>query len=107
MAMGRETGAQGNLMLSWSELPRSPGHAFYDRLQGLQLEAGFDAFVEEACKPFYALRMGAPSLPLGRYFRKHMVGRSRGMTSSEAMGEVRPDAEQFVKIPWRPGSCKC
>ena len=62
MAMGRETGVQGDLLLSWSELPRSPGHAFYGRLQGLLLEAGFDAFVEEACKPFYAPRMGAPSM---------------------------------------------
>ncbi len=28
MAMGR----QGDLPVSWSELPRSPGHVFYDRL---------------------------------------------------------------------------
>ena len=69
-------------MLSWSELPRSPGHAFYDRLQGLLLEAGFDdAFVEEACKPFYAPRTGAPSPPRGRYFRMHMIGYFEGIDS--------------------------
>ena len=55
-------------------MPRSPGHAFYDRLQALLKEAGFDAFVEDLCKPYYAPRMGAPSLPPGRYFRMHMVG---------------------------------
>jgi nicotinamidase-related amidase len=40
-------------------MPRSPGHAFYDRLQDLLREAGFDAFVEGVCKPYYAPRMGA------------------------------------------------
>ncbi len=37
LAMRRETGAQGDLVVTWSELPRSPGHAFYDRLQSLLL----------------------------------------------------------------------
>ena len=47
-------------MTTWAEMPRSPGHAFYDRLQELLQEARFDAFVEEVCKPYYAPRMGAP-----------------------------------------------
>ena len=55
-------------------MPRSPGHVFYDRLQTLLAEAGFDGFGERTCKPCYAARMGAPSLPPGRYFRMHMVG---------------------------------
>ena len=33
MAMGRQKDGQGDLMVSWSEMPRSPGHVFYDRLQ--------------------------------------------------------------------------
>ena len=41
-------------MATWAEMPRSPGHAFYDRLQELLREAGFDAFVEGVCKPYYA-----------------------------------------------------
>ena len=78
MAMRRETGVQDDLVATWSEMPRSPGHAFYDRLQALLKEAGFDAFVEDVCKPYYAPRMGAPSLPPGRYFRMHMVGYFEG-----------------------------
>jgi hypothetical protein len=35
MAMGRSEGVQGELMATWAEMPRSPGHAFYDRLQEL------------------------------------------------------------------------
>jgi len=33
MALGRQGERQSELMVSWAELPRSPGHAFYDRLQ--------------------------------------------------------------------------
>src|SRR5208283_3506759 len=71
MAMGRAEGVQGDLMATWAELPRSPGHAFYDRLQELLREAGFDVFVEGVCKPYYAPRMGAPSLPPGVFPHAH------------------------------------
>jgi len=47
MAMRREGDVQADLMVTWAEMPRSPGHAFYDKLQALLTEAGFDAFVEE------------------------------------------------------------
>ena len=71
-------------MATWAEMPRSPGHAFYDRLQELLSEAGFDGFVEEACKPYYAPRMGAPSLPPGRYFRMHLIGCFEGLDERAA-----------------------
>ena len=83
--MRRETGSQGDLVVTWAEMPRSPGHAFYDRLQNLLIEAGFDAFVEEVCKPYYAPRLGAPSLPPGRYFRMHMVGYFEGIDSERGI----------------------
>jgi transposase len=85
MAMRRETGTQGDLVVGWAELPRSPGHAFYDELQKVLLDAGFDVFVEDACKPYYAAKMGAPSLPPGRYFRMHMVGYFEGLDSERGI----------------------
>ena len=85
MAMRRETGTQGDLVVGWAELPRSPGHAFYDELQKVLLDAGFDVFVENACKPYYAAKMGAPSLPPGRYFRMHMVGYFEGLDSERGI----------------------
>src|SRR6202171_5458409 len=85
MAMRREAGAQDDLVATWAEMPRSPGHAFYDRLQTLLKEAGFDIFVEDICKPYYAPRMGAPSLPPGRYFRLHMVGYFEGIDSERGI----------------------
>ena len=32
-------------------MPRSPDHVFYDRLQGVLIDAGFNAFAETTCKP--------------------------------------------------------
>ena len=85
MAMRRDDGVQDDLIAIWSEIPRSPGHAFYDRLQKRLREAGFDAFVEDVCKPYYAAKMGAPSLPPGRYFRMHMVGYFEGIDSERGI----------------------
>ena len=69
MAMGRQGPRQSEMPVTWDELPKSPGHVFYDRLQAVLLEAGFDAFVEKLCEPCYAPTMGAPTLPPGRYSR--------------------------------------
>jgi transposase len=85
MAMGRQGGRQGQMMVLWDELPRSPGHVFYDRLQVVLHEAGFDAFVEVLCQPYYAATMGAPSLPPGRYFRMHLVGYFEGIASERGL----------------------
>jgi transposase len=85
MAMGREGEVQSDLVVTWAEMPRSPGHAFYEKLHNLLTEAGFDAYVETTCKPYYAPRMGAPSLPAGRYFRMHMVGYFEGIDSERGI----------------------
>ena len=85
MAMGRQKDGQGDLMVSWSEMPRSPGHVFYDRLQSVLIEGGFDAFAEASCRPYYAVRMGAPSVPPGRYFRMHLVGYFEGIDSERGL----------------------
>ena len=85
MAMGPQKDGQGDLMVSWSEMPRSPGHVFYDRLQSVLIEGGFDAFAEASCRPYYAARMGAPSVPPGRYFRMHLVGYFEGIDSERGL----------------------
>ena len=85
MAMGRQKAGQGDLMVSWSEMARSPGHVFYDRLQSVLIEGGFDAFAEASCRAYYAARMGAPSVPPGRYFRMHLVGYFEGIDSERGL----------------------
>src|ERR671928_433321 len=83
--MGRQRERQGELMLTWSEMPRSPGHVFYDRLQQVLVDADFDGFVEDACQTYYARIMGAPSTPPGRYFRMHMIGYFEGIDSERGI----------------------
>ena len=85
MALGRQGDRQGELMVTWSEMPRSPGHAFYDRLQRVLVEADFDGFAEQSCAPYYAAKMGAPSVPPGRYFRMHLVGYFEGIDSERGI----------------------
>src|ERR671920_1442574 len=85
MALGRQGERQADLMVGWAELPRSPGHIFYDRLQAVLVEAGFDGFAEARCAPYYASGRGRPSLPPGRYFRMHLVGYFEGIASERGL----------------------
>jgi transposase len=85
MALGRQGERQADLMVGWAELPRSPGHAFYDRLQAILVGAGFDGFAEKECAPYYASGRGRPSLPPGRYFRMHLVGYFEGIDSERGL----------------------
>jgi transposase len=85
MTLGRQGERQADLMVGWAELPRSPGHAFYDRLQAVLVGAGFDRFAEKECEPYYAAGRGRPSLPPGRYFRMHLVGYFEGIDSERGL----------------------
>lgn len=85
MAMGRQQARQDVLIVAWQDLPRSPGHAFYDRLQDVLIKGDFDAFAEATCRPYYAARMGAKSIPPGRYFRMHLIGYFEGLDSERGI----------------------
>src|SRR3954454_21989207 len=85
MALGRQGERQADLMLSWAELPRSPGHAFYDRLQAVLVEAGFDRFAEGECAPYYAGQRGRPWRRPGPYFRMRLVGYVEGIESERGL----------------------
>ena len=68
-----------------SDLPRSPGHPFYSRLNRALESEGFDRFVESRCRRFYAAVLGRPSLAPGRYFRLLLVGYFEGLDSERGM----------------------
>ena len=86
MAIGRRKKTeQEALFFSALDLPRSPGHPFYERLSGLLGEAGFDDFVEDLCRPFYADKIGRPGLPPGVYFRLLLVGYFEGVDSERGL----------------------
>lgn len=85
MAMGRKTQRQDALWIVASDLPQSPGHPFYQRLNVLLDARGFDRFVEQLCERFYAEGVGRPSLPPGRYFRLLLLGYFEGLDSERGI----------------------
>jgi transposase len=103
MAMGRrETEAQQDLFVMYERLPRSPGHVFYDKLNGLLREGGFDAFVEGLCEPYYAAGKGRPSVPPGVYFRMLLVGYFEGIGSQRGIAWRCSDSlslRKFLGVP--------
>lgn len=85
MAMGKRKTEQAPMWIAATDLPVSPGHPFYARLNTILDEAGFDRFAEEQCQPFYARVMGRPGLPPGRYFRLLLVGYFEGLDSERGI----------------------
>jgi len=85
MAMGKRKSEQSPLWVPTTELPVSPGHPFYTKLNAVLDEAGFDQFAETECGQFYAPVMGRPSLPPGRYFRLLLVGYFEGLDSERGI----------------------
>src|SRR5438309_1681712 len=85
MAMGKRRSEQAPMWIPTTDLPVSPGHPFYARLNAILDEAGFDRFAEEQCRQFYAPVMGRPGLPPGRYFRLLLVGYFEGLDSERGI----------------------
>lgn len=83
--MGKRKRRQDSLWVPSSELPTSPGHPFYQRLNRILESAGFDGFVESQCRRFYAPELGRPSLPPGRYFRLLLLGYFERLDSERGM----------------------
>ena len=86
MSMGsRPTEHQGSLWVETSSLPRTAGHPFYEKLNGLLKQHGFDTMAEVACAEFYAKKVGRPSTPPGVYFRMLFVGFFEGIDSERGI----------------------
>ena len=108
MAMGKKPAARqpSPMWVTTADLPTNAGHPFFERLNRVLEEAGFDAFVEGLCAAFYAARMGRPSLRPGRYFRLLFIailkgcppsGGSRGgwpMGADQPAGRLPPPASR-------------
>ena len=64
-------------------------------------KAGFDGHVEKLCEPFYAERIGRPSLLPGRYFRLLLIGYFEGLDSERAIAWRTADSfslRQFLDL---------
>ena len=85
MGKRRRHARQATMWVATADLPMGAGHPFYARLNRVLDEAGFDAFVEGQCAPFYAATVGRPSLAPGRYFRLLLLGYFEGLDSERAI----------------------
>jgi transposase len=75
MAMGRrKRERQSEFWVPTSDLARSPGHPFYEKLNQILGAAGFDRYCETLCSKFYAEKLGRPGILPGVYFRMLMIG---------------------------------
>lgn len=73
------------MWIATNELPRTGGHPFYQRLNQILDTHGFDEFVEGQCAPFYAEKLGRPSLTPGLYFRLLLIGYFEGIDSERGI----------------------
>jgi transposase len=106
MAMGKRKrkSRQGEMWVATQDLPRSAGHPFYERLNRILDEAGFDRYVEQQCATFYAPLMGRPSLAPGQYFRMLMLGYFEGLDSERAIVWRASDSlsvRHFLRLDWK------
>jgi transposase len=103
MGMGRRPQhQQADLWVTAADLPHSPGHAFYDTLNTLLAEAGFDRFAEDLCRPYYADGQGRDSIPPGVYFRMLFVGYFEGLDSQRGIAWRCSDSlslRAFLGVP--------
>jgi transposase len=101
MSMGTRETDQSPLWIAASDLPASPGHPFYERLNALLDAHGFDRFAEDQCREFYAKVMGRPSLPPGQYFRLLLVGYFEGIDAERGIAWRAADSlaiRRFVRL---------
>jgi transposase len=98
MALGRRAQEQQGLWVCTNELPTSPGHPFYRKLNDILGEAGFDRWIEERCRPYYAEKLGRPSLPPGTYFRMILVGYFEGIASQRGIAWRCSDSRSLAEF---------
>ena len=107
MAMGTRENDQPPLWVATSDLPSSPGHPFYSRLTAILDAEGFDRFVEDQCRRFYAPVMGRPSLAPGRYFRLLLIGYFEGIDAERGIAWRAADSlavRTFLRLGLEEGT---
>lgn len=109
MAMGKRKSRQESLFVSTDRLVPSAGHPFYQKLNQLLAEAGFDRWAESRCAEYYeqAEKRGQPSLPPGVYFRMLFVGYFENLDSQRGIAWRCADSlslRAFLGIPLDEGT---
>ena len=98
MALGKRKHEQQEAWVATTDLPKSPGHPFYCKLNRLLADAGFDAWLEAVCKSYYADGQGRDSIPPGTYFRMILVGYFEGLASQRGIAWRCSDSRSLAEF---------
>jgi transposase len=98
MALGKRKHQQQEAWVATTDLPRSPGHPFYKKLNQLLAKAGFDAWLEQLCEPYYADGKGRRSIPPGTYFRMILIGYFEGIASQRGIAWRCSDSRSLAEF---------
>src|SRR3954471_2981209 len=109
MSMGKRKPRQESLFVAADQLPQSPGHPFYRRLNALLAEAVCDGWGEQRCREYYEQDepRGRKSIPPGVYFRMLFVGYFEGLDSQRGIAWRCADSlalRQFLGVPLGEGT---
>jgi transposase len=87
MAMGRrKKERQQEFWIASQDVVKSPGNAFYDRLNSILDQHKFDQKVEVLCRKFYKKsQYGRPGMAPGVYFRALLIGYFEGLDSERGI----------------------
>jgi transposase len=102
MALGKRKDEQQEMWVATTDLPKSPGHVFYRKLNQVLAEAEFDRRAENLCQPYYHDHIGRPGIPPGVYFRMLLVGYFEGLGSQRGIAWRCGDSlslREFLGIP--------
>ena len=106
MAMGtrQKRERQQDLWIATSEVVKTPGNAFYDRLNDILDEHKFDQRGEHLCRKFYKKsQYGRPSVAPGVYFRALLIGYFEGLDSERGIAWRSADSlslRTFLGYAW-------
>lgn len=98
MALGkRRREQQGTFWVATEKLCNAPRNAFYDRLNQLLDEIGFDEELEAAAEPYYQ-KTGRKGLAPGVYFRMIFIGYFEDISSQRGIAWRCADSRSLAKF---------
>lgn len=98
MGRKKDREKQQDLWVAASDIVRTPGHVFYERLNTVLNAEKFDQRVEALCRKYYKSSAGRPSITPGTYFRMLLLGYFEGVASERGIAWRAADSLSFRKF---------
>ena len=109
MALGKRKHEQQSAWVATTELPKSPGHPFYKKLNKLAGRGRLRRVAGTLCAPYYSAKTGRDSIPPGVYFRMILIGYFEGISSQRGIAWRCSDSRslaEFLGVPVAGGDAR-